>query len=161
MSHNRIMAAAGSASGTPDASAIDFAYEVAAEKLAAQLDLIDKLDAKLGVVIGAVVAVAAVYASTSKDALAALVLLVPAAASAIGYGSRNWANPPNPIKLTTYANLGKQEMQEQALAVILQALPDNDEELRKKAAWFNRSLWLSLAALLVLIVLTAVLPKPS
>src|SRR5665213_999691 len=114
----------------PTAEAIDFAYGVAADKLASQLDTGDKLDSKLGVVIGALVALAALYTSTTNGGFAALVLLVPATASTIGYSSRGWANPPNPIRLTQYANLGKQPMQEQALAVILQALPRNDDALR-------------------------------
>jgi hypothetical protein len=143
----------------PDADSIDFAYQVAVEKLASQLDTGDKVDAKLGVVIGAVVALAALYGATTKTAIAALVLLAPAAAAAKGYSSRDWANPPDPARLAQYANLGKQEMQEQALAVILKALQTNDDAVRDKARWFNISLWVSLIAVVALILLTVFLPK--
>jgi hypothetical protein len=156
-----LIVVAGLPPAAPDEDAIDFAYQVASDKLAFKLATIDTIDAKLGVVIGTLVALAALYASTSKTALAALVLLVPAAAAALGYASRNWANPPNPIRLTAYVNRGKQRMQEEALAVILKALSTNDRELKKKTSWFNRSLWLSLVAVVVLILLTALLPKSS
>jgi hypothetical protein len=152
------MTAVAPAGVSPDS--IDFAYQVAADKLAAQLDTGDKIDSKLGVVIGAVVAIAALYATTAKTSIAALVLLVPAAAAARGYSSRDWANPPNPAGLAKYANLGKQKMQEQSLSIILAALARNDDAVKAKAGWFNWSLWLSLAAVVALILLTALLPKP-
>jgi hypothetical protein len=144
---------------TPDG--IDFAYQVAAEKLSSQLDVIDKLDAKLGVLIGALVTLASLYTATAKSAIAALILLIPAATSAVGYASRGWANPPNPIRLSEYANLGKQRMQEEALAAILAAYPANDIELEKKARLFNVSLILAIVAVVGLIILTALLPKTA
>jgi hypothetical protein len=54
---------------TPDG--IDFAYQVAAAKLSSQLDTIDKLDAKLGVLIGALVTLASLYAATANSGTAA------------------------------------------------------------------------------------------
>lgn len=142
---------------TPDG--IDFAYQVAASKLASQLDTIDKLDAKLGVLIGALVTLASLYTATAKTGIAALILLIPAITSAFGYASRSWANPPNPVRLADYANLGKQRMEEEALAAILAAYPVNDTELRKKSRWFNLSLILAILAVAGLIVLTVLLPK--
>jgi hypothetical protein len=67
---------------TPDG--IDFAYQLAAEKLSSQLDIIDRLDAKVGALIGALVTAASRYTATAKSAIAC----------------RGWANPPNPIRLS-------------------------------------------------------------
>ena len=142
---------------TPDG--IDFAYQVAAAKLSSQLDTIDKLDAKLGVLIGALVTLASLYAATAKSGIAALILLIPAVTSAFGYASRSWANPPNPVRLAEYANLGKQRMQEEALASILAAYPVNEKELSSKSVWFNVSLILAIVAVAGLILLTVLLPK--
>jgi hypothetical protein len=141
------------------ADGIDFAYQVSAEKLASQLETIDKVDAKLGVLIAALVTLASLYTATAKSGIAALILLIPAATSGIGYASRNWANPPNPVRLSEYANLGKQRMQEEALAAILEAYPVNDAELTKKALLFNLSLILAILAVIGLILLTVLLPK--
>jgi hypothetical protein len=47
------------------AAGIDFAYQVAGEKLASQLNTIDKVDAKLGVLIGALVTLATFYIATA------------------------------------------------------------------------------------------------
>ncbi len=138
---------------------IDFAYQVAAAKLSSQLDTIDKLDAKLGVLIGALVTLASLYTATAKSGIAALILLIPAVTSAVGYASRSWANPPNPVRLAAYANLGKQRMQEEALASILAAYPLNDGELSSKSVWFNVSLILAIVAVAGLILLTVLLPK--
>lgn len=80
---------------TPDG--IDFAYQVAAAKLASQLDTIDKLDAKLGVLIVALVTLASLYTATAKSAIAALILAIPSVTAAFGYASRSWANPPDPV----------------------------------------------------------------
>jgi hypothetical protein len=146
-----------SCSPTPDG--IDFAYQVASEKLAVQLDTIDKVDSKLGVVIGALVALAVLYSSTARHALAALVLLAPVIAAGLGYGSRQWTNAPNPHVLTTFANLGKQRMQEEALAVILLALKNNRSAAQRKAMFLNVSLGLSFLAVVALIVMTAIIPN--
>jgi hypothetical protein len=81
-------------------------YQVSAEKLASQLETLHKVDAKLGVLIGALVTLASLYTATVKTGIAALILLVPAATSGIGYASRNWANPPNPIRPSEEAALG-------------------------------------------------------
>ena len=151
------MAQLSNTAATPDG--IDFAYQVAAAKLASQLDTIDKLDAKLGVLIGALVTLASLYTATAKTGIAALILLIPAVTSAFGYASRSWANPPNPVRLAEYANLGKQRMQEEALASILAAYPVNDEELSKKSTLFNVSLILAILAVASLIVLTVLIPK--
>jgi len=115
----------------------------------------------MGIPIGALVTLVSLYTATAKSVLAALILLVPAVTSAVGYASRGWTNPPNPIRLAEYANLGKQRMQEEALAAILAGYPSNDTELEKKARLFNVSLILAVVAVVGLNILTAVLPKTA
>lgn len=140
--------------------AVDFAFSVATDKLSAQLATADHVDTKLGVVIAVLASVAALYAATAALKVAALLLIVPAAIAFLGFRAREWQNPPDPSALTRkYMNRGKTEMQLQALAVILEAYEANKAQLSRKAALFNWSLGLTLAAVLLVLILSVALPS--
>src|SRR5487761_574870 len=127
--------------------AVDFAFSVATDKLSAQLATADHVDTKLGVVIAVLASVAALYAATAAIAF-------------LGFRAREWQNPPDPSALTRkYMNRGKTEMQLQALAVILEAYEANKAQLSRKAALFNWSLGLTLAAVLLVLILSVALPS--
>jgi hypothetical protein len=141
------------------AEGIDFAYGVATDKLSAQLSSADRVDTKLGVLIAALASVAALYSATATFKIAGLLFLVPAGIAFVGYRAREWQNPPDPTALTTkYAKQGKTAMQEQALAVILEAYGVNQEQLARKSGLFNLSLWATLTVVVLVLLLSLVLP---
>jgi hypothetical protein len=139
--------------------AIDFAFSVATDKLSAQLATADQVDTKLGVVIAALASIAALYSATAAVKVAGLLFVVPAVVAFIGFRAREWQNPPDPGALTRkYMNLGKPEMQLQGLAVILEAYDVNQDHLSRKETLFNVSLFLTLAAVFVVLLLSLALP---
>ncbi len=139
--------------------AIDFACTVASDKLSAQLATADQVDTKLGVVIAALASIAALYSATAAVKVAGLLFIVPAAMAFFGFRTREWQNPPDPNVLTQkYMDLGKTEMQVQALAVILEAYEVNQAQLSRKASLFNLSLALTLAAVFCVLLLSLALP---
>lgn len=146
------------ASGDQLAEGIDFAFVVATDKLSSQLSTADQVDTKLGVLIAALASVTALYSATAAVKVVGFLFLVPAVIAFIGYRAREWQNPPDPTTLTKYANLGKQAMQEQALAVILEAYSVNRAQLAFKAGLFNLSMWATLGAVVVVLILSLVLP---
>ncbi|HXC77209.1 MAG TPA: hypothetical protein VNU19_09160 [Candidatus Acidoferrum sp.] len=140
--------------------AVDFAFSVATDKLSAQLATAGQVDTKLGVVIAALASVAALYSATSVLKVAGLLFIVPAAIAFFGFRAREWQNPPDPNALIRkYMNLGKTEMQLQALAVILEAYEANKAQLARKAALFNWALGLTLAAGVLVLILSVALPS--
>lgn len=152
--------AATSPSPDPQAlDAIDFAFSVATDKLSAQLATADQVDTKLGVVIAALASIAALYSATAAVKVAGLLFVVPAVVAFIGFRAREWQNPPDPRALTRkYLDLGKPEMQLQGLAVILEAYDVNQDHLSRKETLFNVALFLTLAAALVVLLLSLALP---
>jgi hypothetical protein len=146
------------APGDQLAEGIDFAFEVATDKLSAQLTTADQVDTKLGVLIAALASVTALYSATAAVKVAGFLFLIPAVMAFIGYRAREWQNPPDPTTLTKYANLGKRAMQEQALSVILEAYSVNRAQLSFKAGLFNLSLWATLAVVVLVLILSMVLP---
>jgi hypothetical protein len=139
--------------------AIDFAFTVASDKLSAQLANADQVDTKLGVVIAALASIAALYSATATVKVAGLLFIVPAAIAFFGFRTRDWQNPPDPNVLTQkYMDLGKTEMQAQALAVILEAYEVNKDQLSRKASLFNLSLALTLAAVFLVLLLSLAMP---
>lgn len=139
--------------------AIDFAFTVATDKLSAQLANADQVDTKLGVVIAALASIAALYSATAAVKVAGLLFIVPGAIAFYGFRTREWQNPPDPNVLTQkYMDVGKTEMQVQALAVILEAYEVNQAQLSRKASLFNLSLALTLAAVFLMLLLSVALP---
>ena len=151
------------ASPEPDSAtvdSIDFAFSIATDKLSAQLATANQVDTKLGVVIAALASIAALYSATAVLKVAAILFMVPAAIAFFGFRARDWQNPPDPDALARkYMNLGKTEMQLQALAVIFEAYEANKTQLSRKAALFNWSLGLTLAAVVLVLILSVALPS--
>jgi hypothetical protein len=146
--------------GSETVDAIDFAFSVATDKLSAQLATADQVDTKLGVVIAALASVAALYSATAALKVAGILFMVPAAVAFFGFRAREWQNPPDPIALARkYLSEGRTEMQLQSLAVILEAYEANKQQLSRKAALFNWSLGLTLAAGALVLILSVALPS--
>jgi hypothetical protein len=88
-----------------------------------------------------------------------LLFIVPAGIAFFGFRARVWQNPPDPgVLAQKYMDLGKTEMQLQALAVIFEAYDGNKAQLSRKAGLFNLSLALTLAAVVLVLLLSVAIP---
>jgi len=112
------------------------AYDVASQKLAAQLDQIDKLDAKAGVVVGALAAGIGLFL-VAGFSVVARALIGPGLAVAIVLAGQaflvgKYRDAPEAETFATYAGYSPERMKQIFLPNLLEALRQNALKLSRK-----------------------------
>ena len=121
-------------------SQYEFAFGIVSDKLKAQLDRIEKVDTKLGAIVGAAAALIALWHPDVRAVASALVgiaFLVPIVLSGIGLATRTWSDPPNPASVVnSYRDYYAQTLH-MAMLRIVRDYAANQKRLLKKAKMLN------------------------
>jgi len=140
----------------PSPPGIGTAYDLAAQKLAAQLDQIDKLDTKAGVVVGALSAGVGLFLVAAFNPIPRIVvgvglgLAIVLAARAFLVGK--YRDAPSAASFARCAADEPDGMKEVFLPNILEAISENADKVSRKGNFLKGSLAVtSLVAILLLI----------
>jgi len=139
---------------------ISLAYEVASQKLSAQLDQIDKLDSKAGAVVGALAAGIGLFLVAGFSVVAraligtGLALGIVLAGQAFLVGK--YRDAPNAETFATFAGYSPDRMKQIFLPNLLEALRENAVKLSRKGRYLNGSL-AAITGLALLLVIAKVL----
>ncbi|HSO93880.1 MAG TPA: hypothetical protein VLS53_05350 [Candidatus Dormibacteraeota bacterium] len=140
----------------PTPPGIGAAYDLAAQKLAAQLDQIDKLDTKAGVVVGALSAGIGLFLVAAFNPVPRIVvgvglgLAIVLAARAFLVGK--YKDAPAAASFAQFAAYEPDGMKEIFLPNVLEAISENAVKVSRKGNFLNGSLGVTtLVAVLLLI----------
>lgn len=124
------------------APGIGFVYDTAVEKQAQQIQSLDQIDVKLGVMAVALsTAAGAALAAGGHPATAVGVMLgVPIYLAGRGFLVRRYRNDPNPLELVRFAGDEESFMKEVALPDVLRGVGINQAHIQEKARFLNWSI---------------------
>jgi hypothetical protein len=127
----------------PTPPGVVLAYDVAAKKLEESLQLIDQLDTKAGVIIGALVAAGALDLATGRGVWVHVVVGVPLII-ALGFATfaflvRRYEDAPDVVRFASAAAYQPDYMKEVFLRNVLDAVQANRAKAAKKGLYLNWS----------------------
>ncbi len=128
---------------TPTPPGVVLAYDVAAKKLEESLQLIDQLDTKAGVIIGALVAAGALDLATGPGIWVHIVVGLPLIVS-LGFATfaflvRRYEDAPDVLRFASVAGYQPDYMKEAFLRNALDAVQANRAKAAKKGLYLNWS----------------------
>ncbi len=127
----------------PTPAGVVLAYDVAAKKLEESLKLIDQLDTKAGVIIGALVAAGALDLATSPGIWVHIAvgapLIVSLALAAFAFLVRRYEDAPDVMRFASAAGYSPGYMKEVFLRNVLDAVQANKAKAAKKGLYLNWS----------------------
>ena len=140
----------------PAPPGISTAYELAGQKLAAQLDQIDKLDTKAGVVVGALGAGIGLFLVAGFSPLARIVIGI-GLGFAIVLASRaflvgKYLDAPNAAVFAQFASYEPDGMKEIFLPNVLEAISENALKVSRKGNYLNGALGITTMVAIVLLI---------
>lgn len=137
---------------------VGFAYDTAVEKQTAQIQSLDQIDVKLGVMAVALSTAAGAAVAAGGRAATAIgaMLAVPIFLAGRGFLVRRYRNDPNPLELVRFAGDEESFMKELALPDVLRGFGINQAHIQEKARFLNWSI-ISAGAVLALALVGRVL----
>ena len=141
---------------SPTAPGVGLAYDVAVEKLTAQLGQVDQTNTRLGGAVAAIIAISALSIQatvTSAVRAVAVAFLVGAIFQAVRASLvRQWTDAPRPDVFANYAGDKPDYMKEIFLPMVLDAIRQNETPLQSKSSRLNWTITFVGAAVVSLIL---------
>ena len=124
------------------APGVGFAYDTAVEKQLAQIQNLDQIDVKLGVMAVALstAAGAAVAGGGRPGTGTGFMLAIPIYLAARGFLVRRYRNDPNPLEVAHFAGDEVSFIKEVALPDVLRGFAINQAHIQEKARFLNWSI---------------------
>jgi hypothetical protein len=141
---------------TPTPPGVPLAYATAAAKLEASVRIIDQLDTKAGVVVGAIGVAGGIFLASGPrgvlQVIAGVPLVVALALATFAFAVRKYEDAPEARRSSEAAGYPPEYMQEAFLGNVLDALQANRIKAARKGLYLNWSVGLAAATAMVAVL---------